>query len=224
MIRSINTANKNMNILQIRLENTNASIANVNTPGYKFQDLVQSTKESQEMFNFTGGFKGNSRVDLGSFVYSNQIDEVRVNFEEGTLSQTYKETDYAIIGNGFFTIRLDDGRLAYTRNGSFRFDSENQLTTMEGYLVLGDEDLLITDFANYEDLISIGETLYISDVEGFTRTDVQLKQGFLEESNVKILDEMIKLMQISREFQLNQKVVHASDETLSKAVNEIGKV
>jgi len=106
MIRSINTVNKNMNILQKKLENTNANIANVNTPGYKFQDIVQSTNESQEMFNYTGGADGNTRVDLGNFIYSNRIDDAVISFEPGNLYETDKETDYAIAGNGFFTVRL----------------------------------------------------------------------------------------------------------------------
>lgn len=232
MIRSINTVNKNMNILQKRLENTNANLANVKTPGYKFQELIQITKESQEMFNFTGGPKGNSRVDLGSFIYSNQIDEVRVNFGQGTLQETNKETDYAIIGNGFFTIRMNDGQLAYTRNGNFKLNDENQLMTMEGYLVVGGDkgelssgsDLLITDFDNYDDLVNIGETLFISNTEGFTMLNPEIRQGFLESSNVDIVDEIVKLIEVSREFEANQKLLHTADETLGKAVNEVGRV
>lgn len=233
MIRSINTVNNNMNILQKRLENTNANIANVNTPGYKFQDLVQSTKEPQEMFNFTGGAKGNSRVDLGNFVYSNQIDEARINFGQGILYETNKETDYAIIGDGFFTIRMNDGQLAYTRNGNFKFNDENQLITMEGYLVVGGNkgelsssglDLLITDFDNYDDLTNIGETLFTSNTEGYIVLNPEIRQGFLETSNVSIVDEIVKLIEVSREFESNQKLLHTADETLGKAVNEVGRV
>lgn len=233
MIRSINTVNKNMNILQKRLENTNANIANVNTPGYKFQDIVQSTLESQEMFNYTGGAKGDSRVELGGFIYSNRIDEARINFGQGTLYETNKETDYAIIGNGFFTVRMNDGQLAYTRNGNFILNDENQLTTVEGYLVLGGDkgeysylttDLLVTDFDNYDGLINIGDTLFTSNTEGFTMLNPELRQGFLELSNVTIVDEVVKLIEVSREFESNQKLLHTADETLSKAVNEIGRV
>lgn len=53
--------------------------------------------------------------------------------------------------------------------------------------------------------------------------DTNIRQGFLEMSNVNIIDEMVKMIEISREFEANQKLLHAADETLSKAVNEIGR-
>ncbi|WP_369695502.1 flagellar basal body protein, partial [Alkalibaculum bacchi] len=43
MIRSLYTLNRNMNVLQKKQENVSANITNVNTVGYKFQDMVQST-------------------------------------------------------------------------------------------------------------------------------------------------------------------------------------
>lgn len=231
MIRSINTVNKNMNILQKRLENSNANIANVNTPGYKFQDLIWAVKESHEMFNYSGGINGGNRVELGNFIYSNELDEVKTNFAQGMLYETNLETDYAIIGNGFFTIRMNDGELAYTRNGKFILNDENQLTTLEGYLVVGEYndsvsnlDLVVTDFDNYEDLISIGGTLFSSNIDGYTLENPEVKKGFLELSNTSVVDEIVKLIEISREFESNQKLLHAADETLSKTVNEIGRV
>ena len=41
---------------------------------------------------------------------------------------------------------------------------------------------------------------------------------------VNMADEMVELMKIAREFESNQKALHASDETLRKASNELGKV
>lgn len=41
---------------------------------------------------------------------------------------------------------------------------------------------------------------------------------------VNMADEMVELMKIAREFESNQKALHANDETLRKASNELGKV
>lgn len=41
---------------------------------------------------------------------------------------------------------------------------------------------------------------------------------------VNMADEMVELMKIAREFESNQKALHASDETLRKASNELGRV
>ena len=51
-----------------------------------------------------------------------------------------------------------------------------------------------------------------------------LRQGFLEKSNVNPLDELVKMIEVTRSFESNQKVVQAMDETLGKAVNEVGKL
>jgi flagellar basal-body rod protein FlgG len=208
-----------MNILQKKQENTSANITNVNTPGYKFQDIVQSTMESQEMINYAGGKDANRRQVLGEFVYGNEIDEIYKNFEQGILQETGNPQDYAIVGNGFFTIQMDDGTIAYTRNGNFKLNDNNELVTMDGYLVLDE----ISDFADYQNLTSMGNTLFTSDEAPFV-IEGEVKQGFLESSNVVIVDELVRMIEISREFEANQKLLHAADETLSKAVNEVGRV
>lgn len=219
MIRTLNTVNKNMNILQTKQENVSANITNVNTSGYKFQEIIQSTLETQEMINYTEGRNNDRRRELGPYVFGNQIDEVYKNFEQGTLLETGLSTDFAIVGNGFFTIEMNDGNIAYTRNGNFKLNEENQLVTMEGYLVLDE----INDFDDYQNLNRIGDTLFTSDLAPI-EIEGEVKQGFLESSNVDVIDQIVKMIEISREFEANQKVLHAADETLSKAVNEVGRV
>jgi flagellar basal-body rod protein FlgG len=242
MIRSLNTINRNMNILQKKQENTSANITNVNTPGFKFQDIVQSTMETHQLVNYAGGRDANRRQELGGFIYGNQIDEIYRNFEQGTLVETGNFSDFAIIGNGFFTIQMDDGTIAYTRNGNFKLNENNELVTMEGYIVLGSSEFdeigpivvedndftninfLISDFNDYRELTSIGDTIFTAD-EGLSfAINGEVKQAFLESSNVVIVDELVKMIEISREFEANQKLLHTADETLNKAVNEVGRV
>ncbi len=45
-------------------------------------------------------------------------------------------TDVAIEGDGFYKILLPDGTYAYTRDGSFKIDSNRELVTSQGYKVL----------------------------------------------------------------------------------------
>lgn len=234
MIRALYTVNRNMNILQKKQENTSANFANVNTPGYKFQDMVQSTLETHQMLNYAGGTQNDRRQELGSFVFGNQIDGIYKNLNQGNLYETNKSTDFGLVGDGFFTVQMDNGETAYTRNGNFKVNDQNQLETMEGYIVLGtnggpvymdDEynvNLLITDFDDYSSFNSLGDTFFTG--AGGFNIQGEVKQGFLEMSNVEIVDEIVKMIEISRQFESNQKLLHAADETLSKAVNEIGRV
>ncbi|MEW8973742.1 MAG: flagellar hook-basal body protein [Tissierellaceae bacterium] len=251
MIRSVFTVNRNMNVLQKKLENTGANMSNINTPGYKFQDIVQSTLESRNIVNHMGSNDLNKRQELGSLTFGNQIDEVYSVFQQGNQSDTGRNMDFAIVDNGFFAIQMDNGEIGFTRNGNFKLDSDNRLVTMEGYPVLGVDDFgnvvdiyaydnhmdvnvkgdivgqdtrfYIVDFEDYSQLNPVGDTIFTSEGGNYPVMDTNIRQGFLEMSNVNIIDEMVKMIEISREFEANQKLLHAADETLSKAVNEIGR-
>lgn len=52
----------------------------------------------------------------------------------------------------------------------------------------------------------------------------QLKQGFLERSNVNVDQSMVDLMEAFRNLQANQKVLKAYDHTMDLAVNKVGSV
>jgi flagellar basal-body rod protein FlgF len=54
--------------------------------------------------------------------------------------------------------------------------------------------------------------------------DTTIRQRMLEGSNVNTVDSMVELIKISRQNELNSKMVTSIDETLGKAVNEIGRV
>ena len=53
---------------------------------------------------------------------------------------------------------------------------------------------------------------------------VYANQGYLEQSNVNLSNEMTDMITTMRAFETNQKIVQTLDETLGKAANEIGAV
>jgi len=53
---------------------------------------------------------------------------------------------------------------------------------------------------------------------------VQVRQGFLERSNVDASQTMVDMMSALRLYEANQKVIQYYDGSLQKAVNEVGKV
>ncbi len=86
-------------------------------------------------------------------------------------------------------------------------------------------------FANTAGLESIGRNLYVetpasgSPVQGvagqgeFAKTTIP--QGYLENSNVQIVEELINLITAQRAFEANSKVIKASDEILQATNNTI---
>lgn len=103
------------------------NIANASTFGYKssraeFQDLL-----SRSLKGIDGGDQIGSGVKLA---------HVAPMFNQGTVTRTENVTDLAIDGSGFFVVDAPQGR-TYTRDGSFRIDREGNLTTNDGFKILG---------------------------------------------------------------------------------------
>lgn len=243
MIRGINTINANMNVLQKKQENISNNIANTNTPGFKYQEAIDKARESHTMVNYTGGKSTNQRRELGDWVFRNEIDELYTHMEQGSLMETGDPLDYAVIGDGFFSVNTLDGQRAYTRNGNFTLDEDNILVTMEGHQVVGrlrdgtESPILVNnngeiingtsfrmvDFPGDAQLERLGETLFLDLGGQAEEIGNQPRNKFLEMSNVVVADEMVRLIQVAREFEASQKALQSSDETLSKAVNEVGR-
>lgn len=234
MIRSMDTLQKSFNILQKKQENTSSNVSNVNTFGFKSQKIIQKTDKEKQMFNHLKGPQLNDKNEIGTFIFGNRIDEINKNMTTGSMKQTNKQTDYAILGDGFFNIQLANGTIGYTKNGHFQVNEQNQLMTQEGYLVLSDNgqpidarqqnpNFRLTKFNDLNNLTAIGESLF-SGVNGEQDLNSRVENHMLESSNVDMVDEMTDLLQTAREFEINQKALHTSDETLRKLTNEIGRV
>ncbi|KXZ39045.1 flagellar basal-body rod protein FlgG [Alkalithermobacter thermoalcaliphilus JW-YL-7 = DSM 7308] len=180
-----------------------------------------------------------------------RIDRIQTNFIQGQMMETKNTLDFAINGDGFFKVQTPNGE-RYTRNGAFFINERSQLVTMDGYLVLGKNGPIILNkdfdinelgqiYVNGEyldtlDIVNIlnvnglrkeGHSLYKMEegidpvIEEFNG---QIFQGFLETSNVDIVNEMIHMINVLREYESNQKIIRSYDEILGKAVNEIGKL
>lgn len=224
MIRSMDTVTRNFNVLQEKQKNLSANVANITTPGYKYQQLVSSSLPESMIINHAGGSKLNQRQELGGYTFGNQIDQAYIHMAQGSLQETGISTDFAINGEGFFTVQGPNG-LLYTRNGRFTENTNGQLVTSEGYPVLGtDNQLMITTFGNVDTLMSVDGGYFTGNGGQVVADNSVLYQGYLEASNIEMADVMVELMQITREFEASQRVLQGANETLEKATSEVGRV
>lgn len=251
IIRSLYNVSRQMNVLQKKQENNAANTANANTPGFKYQDLIQRSMQEYEVYNNAGGRDSNRTQLLGTINMGTEIDGAYTSFTQGALKETGLFTDLALNGQGFFTVATENGETGYTRNGHFRVSEDQRLVTEEGYPVLGvsgngtpseifvmgdalsiDQSgyingtgtrLMITTFPDNNTLEMRGENLYVSGAGNLDQGDTKVTQGYLESSNVDLMDEIVKMMEVSREFQSNQRVLSVLNDTLQKTVNEIGR-
>jgi flagellar basal-body rod protein FlgG len=82
-------------------------------------------------------------------------------------------------------------------------------------------------FVNAAGLESLGKNIYAATVasgDAVVSTPGQdglgtLDQGYLENSNVKVVDEMIQLITAQRAYELNSKTIRAAEEMLGIAAN-----
>jgi flagellar basal-body rod protein FlgF len=57
-----------------------------------------------------------------------------------------------------------------------------------------------------------------------TPTDTKIMQGFLEESNVNTITEMVDMLEVFRAFEADQRAIRIQSETLGRAVNDVGSI
>ncbi len=103
------------------------NIANVNTAGFKAERVVAGTFEQQFLTRLENG----EYVSIGEGSPVRTIEQVVSMHGENLIKDTDRAYDFAISGEGYFTIVDDEEKTYLTRNGAFDIDDE-------GFLILPD--------------------------------------------------------------------------------------
>lgn len=134
MMRSLWTAASGMVAQQANIDVISNNLANVNTTGYKksrtdFQDLMyQNMRQAGSATGADSQVPTGIQIGLGV----RQVATQKL-YTEGSFQSTGNTLDMGIEGDGFFQITMPDGTLNYTRDGSFKRDSQGRVVTSEGY-------------------------------------------------------------------------------------------
>lgn len=274
MVKGLYTGASGMLALQEAMNSISQNLSNVNTDGYKRETTV--FKAFPEMLSRRVNDEGQVKFPLGSYDKAPiagkigtgvEVNEAFIRFEQGSLLQTDSEFDFAIEGEGFFTLETPSG-IRYARNGSFTINHEGYVTDNRGNYLLGtegrlqvarnnfkvDKDANITINAGirYDEFTTKSQNQWINELSLGKLNIVNFKhdrylsreghhlyaetkysgsaelvekpkvlQGFLEKSNVQPVDEMVKMIEVQRLYEANQKVIQTEDELISQAVNKV---
>lgn len=254
MIRSLYTGISGMLVQQNRENVISNNIANINTYGFKQDDLHAKTFRDVLIANKEGAY-GSTQI-LGEMGIGSAIDGTTTKFTQGNITATNVSTDFAINGRGFFTVKNpSDNQNYYTRDGHFHVNSQGYLADENGDYVMGRNlstgaeepinvgngqissdgygnlningtptySMSLVDFNDYNSLKKVGNNLY-SGANPIQNANVAVQEGSLEGSNVSSTDTVVDMMSTMRNFEANQKVVQATDETLQEAVSKVGTV
>ncbi|WP_025898726.1 flagellar basal-body rod protein FlgF [Sneathiella glossodoripedis] len=212
------------------------NLANMSTTSFKsvspvFQEYLQNEPQAEKISYVQ---------DYG--VYHDQ--------SEGRVTNTNRALDFAIAGDGFFTIRTEDG-VRYTRNGNFKLDPEGFIVTSngdflldegngtiqvdltnpdievaaDGTINLGTDEVLkleLVTFDNNQKLTQEGNGYYKANGENpFPAPEAKVLQGSLESSNVNPILEMTTMIEVLRAYESAQKLLDAEHDLQMKAVEQL---
>ena len=134
MIRALMTAASGMKAQQMQVDTIANNIANANTSGFKKSELSFRALLYQTYREPGAPTSASQRDPIGLQVGSGtEVAGSTKIFQQGELEPTASHFDLAIVGEGFFRVRLPSGEYRYTRDGSFHLDDVGTLVSSEGY-------------------------------------------------------------------------------------------
>ena len=223
------------------------NVANVETNGFKrrstlFQEYLAPTARHE---HFKAGDRRLSYVwDKGT----------ALNYSQGSLERTGNPLDLAIQGDGLFAIQGPNGGERYTRNGSLGINARGELVNSDGKVIITDQGTLtiaptetdlkiaqdgsittssgprgrikIVNVPNPQLLQNEGQNVFSTPtpLQAAQPRDFKLAVGELEKSNVKAVQEISRLMELSRAYQSISSLMQRTDEIRRGAINRLADV
>jgi flagellar basal-body rod protein FlgF/flagellar basal-body rod protein FlgG len=230
-----------------RLEVLSHNLANVNTPGFKPQLAILQARHSEaiergEISPGTGGID-----DLGGGVLINPSENL---LQQGPIEQTKGKTDFALNDKeSFFVVQRGNEQLL-TRAGGFLFNSSGFLTTTNGDPVLGTDGspIRIDPSRDYQtrdggtiqqgtdvrslmvvkanapgDLSRVGDNLFrsLTPTEPVAANQRKVVAGYLEKSAVSPTTAMMELIEASRLYEANLRMIQHQDQSLGNLIGRL---
>lgn len=239
-------------LTQQRALNVQANnVANVNTPGFKSEDVVCTTFRQQLLTRIEGGRQ--TYVGKGSPI--RLVEDVASRFDASMLEETARPFDMTVAGEGYFNVMVGDRRML-TRNGNFDMDKDGYLILRgagrvqsdKGDILVGGSDFTVTLEGEVIDGKGkeLGKLLLSRPAEGtqlekFTNglyvapqgqeataledvTDVSIIQNCIERSNVDMNRELTTVIETQRNFQSCNNALKVIDQMNQKTANMIASL
>jgi len=219
------------------------NIANTSTGGYKGDNEFYSV--------FTSEAAEGDAEDVPTTLP--MIQKHWTDLSQGTLESTSNPLDLGLQGTGFFAVQGPSGPL-YTRHGSFQLSATGTLVTGDGYAVLDRSgqaiqltpnqalevspdgslrqngavvaQVQLVDFKEPGAVTKQGHN-YFQNVSGHAPADaseVQVYQGKVEGSNVSPAHGAMRLVTLTRQFEMMQKAISISNDMGREAIEQVAKV
>ncbi len=210
------------------------NLANVSTVGYKrrcnaFSRILDSQSPQEETYS-PGVIEINSALDFsqGSIVQTNRPMDFALSGKGFFVIETPQGPLYTRNGTFFKNqtgqIVDTEGRTVAGQAGAITVPNDvapSQITvSSDGTISAAGNNIgkfRVVNFADdQEKLVSVGANCYLmpdEDVSPVPAENVVVKQGYHEASNVKIVEELVDMIMVSRLYEANMQLLSASKET-----------
>jgi len=241
MNRGIYTAANGMNACQTWMDVVSNNLANATTTGFKRDDLVFQDALLRQM-NANGG----TGAPMGTMPSGMSARNSATIFTVGDLNATDNPLDLAITTDrGLFGVQDEFGKKFYTRDGSFRLNDQQQLTTRAGLLVLDNReqpiqfppdvqrividvqgnvsvnDQAIAQLGVFDgNFTKHGNQLYVAQSASLVGQTI-LAPNSLESSNVNMVQSMIQMIELQRSFEMGQRAIQNQDESTGQLLQAL---
>jgi flagellar basal-body rod protein FlgF len=238
--------------LQRELDVVANNVANLNTGGYKADNVVfhEHLMPVARANHFRGGDRQLSFV---------QDRATWLDLTQGPVQQTGNPLDVAVSDNAFLTVQTPRGE-RYTRNGALQINSAGQLVTSEGLQVLGQNGpivfqpndrnvaistdgtisvregqnttdslrgkLRLANFAQPQRLQKDGTSTYMAPagVQPDAAPTARVTQGVIEKSNVHGVTEMTRMIEVTRTYTQLASMLQQQSDMRRTAIEKLAEV
>lgn len=247
MYRALYTAASGMMAQQLNIENISNNLANINTTGYQktrvdFQDLMYSQMQSEEGFYQVG--TGVKTSDLKSVITGGTLKETGNNLDvaiqgngffevKDKSGQTYYTRDGSFtVTDGFLSTKSGlKTSIAIPANATdinIKTDGTVWGTVNKENKQIG--SLTMVSFLNPSGLGRVATNTFKESNSSGDKTYGKagdknvgsIAVGFIEKSNVNIVEEMTSILMAQRAFEMASKGVQSADE-MARMANQMQK-
>jgi len=230
---------------QGKLDNISNNLANANTVGYMEDRVAFSSFLSSNM-------KGEGAPGQTSSS-SVSMNRQYISTKAGTIRHTGGDFDFAIRGDAYFRVRMDNGQEALTRAGNFKIDAKGNLLTQgnlpvldqgglpiklpmgnvsateNGSIYVNDKpvaDLGLSMLKDKRQIHKLAGVLLTTPASNITKADksVAVLQGSLEDSNVNSIKAMAQMIDTMRSYQSMMKIVEQYNQQAGLLNDKVGVV
>lgn len=182
MMRSLWSAASGMIAQQTNVDTIANNLSNVNTTGYKSEKVEFKTLLYQTLQTRTTTANGENKPISAQVGLGTRVSSITSEYAQGALLASESQTACAIVGDGFFAVRGNDGQTYYTRNGDFKLSRTQQggymLATANGDAVLdtnGNPIVLPEGVSNSRFQVSDDGTLgYVNEQNAYVPLNAQI--------------------------------------------------